>query len=377
VRQASTPAETSYNRSVLQARSKPLFIAILCIIAVAGLIRAHAIVANPVLPLLRTGVNPSQLKADGETVATISLENNRNSRPLVSFFGNNRGAVIEAIEKSDAGWRIRVRAGVLPGPVRLTIEAPGYKSATVQFNAEPDSRDTAQDGTPDFLRLTDDPDREAFRNWFVWLAEAQYFQPPSALPAEIDDCAALIRFAYRAALRLHDSAWANSLGLPELPALNSPAKYHYPFTPLGASLFRIAPGPFVPQDLTTGKFRQFADAQTLWRFNTDLVGRNLSRALPGDLLFFRRAANPQTLRAPPTFHAMIYVGESKIRPDGHRYLLYHTGPAKTATGVDPGEIRRPTTDVLLRFPQPEWRPVASNPAFLGVMRWNILSEAVQ
>ena len=65
---------------------------------------------------------------------------------------------------------------------------------------------------------------------------------------------------------------------------------------------------------------------------------------------------------------MIYLGESKIRPDGHRYLLYHTGP----TGADPGELRRPTVEELMRFPQPEWRPETSNPSFLGVFRWNIL-----
>ena len=32
------------------------------------------------------------------------------------------------------------------------------------------------------------------------LAEAQYFQPPAARPPEINDCAALIRYAYREAL---------------------------------------------------------------------------------------------------------------------------------------------------------------------------------
>lgn len=129
-----------------------------------------------------------------------------------------------------------------------------------------------------------------------------------------------------------------------------------------AALFRVGAGPFRAEDLKDGKFLQFADAQTLRRFNTHLVSRDLSRALPGDLLFFRRQTDP------PTFHGMIYVGESKVRPDGRRYLLYHTGP----TGSDPGEIRRPTVDEMMRFPQPEWRPIAANPAFLGVMRWNIL-----
>jgi uncharacterized protein YfaT (DUF1175 family) len=229
--------------------------------------------------------------------------------------------------------------------------------------ATPDARDFARDfagdGTPDFLRLDDAHDTNAFRSWFVWLAEATYFQAATAHRTEIDDCAALIRYAYREALKAHDSAWANGSGLPEFPDYDSVAKYHYPYTPLRAALFRVRPGPFRETDLKDGTFLQFADAQTLWRLNTHPVGRDLERALPGDLLFFRRGS---------TFHSMIYLGESRIRPDGHRYLLYHTGPA----GKAPGELRRPAVEELMRFPQPEWRPVAANPAFLGVARWNIL-----
>jgi len=223
----------------------------------------------------------------------------------------------------------------------------------------PSFTDSVGDGTPDFLRFDAERDRKAFRDWFVWLAEAQYFLPAAARRPEIDDCAALMRYAYREALRKHDSAWANGAGLPEFPPFDSVAKYSYPHTALGANLFRVKPGPFVTSDLKDGAFLQFADAQTLRRFNTWFITRDVARAQPGDLLFFRRES---------TFHGMIYVGESKVRADGHRYLLYHTGP----TGPDPGELRRPTVEELMRFPQPEWRPEPANGAFLGVYRWNIL-----
>jgi uncharacterized protein YfaT (DUF1175 family) len=318
---------------------------------------------------LQVGVQPDRIAADGYDTTTISIRGLPSERPSISFDGNSRGAVIESLEEdkenNPGNWRLRVRAGVLPGPVNLRIESPGYQAASAQFTTVLDTSDSAGDGTPDFLRLDDVRDQQAFRSWFVWLAEAQYFQPPGSRPAEIDDCAALIRFAYREALRAHDSAWANSAGLPEFPAFDSESKYRYPFTPLGAALFRVGAGPFRADDLHDGKFLQFADAQTLWRFNTHLVSRDLARARPGDLLFFRRQSNPAT------FHGMIYVGESKVKPDGRRYLLYHTGP----TGSDPGEIRRPTVDEMMRFPEPEWRPIAANPAFLGVMRWNILRRA--
>jgi uncharacterized protein YfaT (DUF1175 family) len=65
---------------------------------------------------------------------------------------------------------------------------------------------------------------------------------------------------------------------------------------------------------------------------------------------------------------MIYLGESQVRPDGHRYFLYHTGPDHSSKG----EMRRLTVEELTHFPQSEWRPLASNPSFLGVARWNIL-----
>jgi len=225
-----------------------------------------------------------------------------------------------------------------------------------------ETQDSAEDGTPDFLRLENQHDRQVFRRWFTFLAEAEYYQAASARPAEIIDCAALIRYAYREALHAHDGTWANSAGLPVVPAFDSIGKYQYPYTPLGAALYRVQLGPFSAGDLTNGSFLQFADAKTLWRFNTHFITRDLSRALPGDLLFFRQETDHVT------YHSMIYLGESQMQKDGDRYVLYHTGP----TGSDPGEIRRLTLEELIHFPQTEWRPLATNANFLGVFRWNIL-----
>jgi hypothetical protein len=68
----------------------------------------------------------------------------------------------------------------------------------------------SSDGTPDFLRLDDPADHEAFRRWFTFLAEVQYFIPAAQRPAEIVDCSALVRYAYREVLRAH-----TSLGMAE------------------------------------------------------------------------------------------------------------------------------------------------------------------
>ena len=309
---------------------------------------------------------PANVRADGVSSAQLFIRTAESDPPSVSFVGNSHGARIESIRRTEAGWRVRVRSGIVPGSVALRISAPGHRPAPASMEFEADAQDSAGDGTPDYLRLDSKQDQQAFRRWFVWLAEAQYFQPAAARPAEIDDCAALIRFAYREALKAHDSPWTNALGLPEIPNFDSPEKYQYPVTPLGAALFRVKPGPYGEDDPRDGTFLQFADAQTLWRYNTHFVSRDIARANPGDLLFYRRGVES------PVFHGMIYVGPSAVRPDGKRYLVYHTGPIGEGPKAQAGEVRRLTVEELLRFPEAEWRPEISNPVFLGVYRWNIL-----
>ena len=66
---------------------------------------------------------------------------------------------------------------------------------------------TLPDGTPGFLHLDSASDREAFRGWFTAIAEYQALRPTQDVPAEVNDCAALLRFAYRGALQRHNAAW--------------------------------------------------------------------------------------------------------------------------------------------------------------------------
>lgn len=225
--------------------------------------------------------------------------------------------------------------------------------------------DSFADGTPDFLRLYDQGDQQAFRNWFSFLAEVEYFTPASQRPAEIVDCAALVRYAYREALRRHDANWAASSNLLLVPALPSVAKYNFPHTPLGPALFRVRPGPLHPSDATNGAFAQFADAETLWRYNTFFVTRDITHAQRGDLLFFRRESEHMP------FHSMIFIANSQITNGSQIYVVYHTGP----TGTQGGEMRRLSLEELLHYPNPQWHPRLTNPVFLGVFRWNILKTS--
>ena len=253
---------------------------------------------------------------------------------------------------------------MLPGETKIQLTAPGFTPQQVILRTTLDVSDSVGDGTPDFLRLHDPGDRAAFRRWFTLLAEAQYYRTQSS-GTEIDDCAALLRYAYREALREHDSAWAKAAALPTAPSADDIRQYQYPYTPLGAGLFRVRDGSFAPDDLNDGAFAQFADAKTLWQRNSYFVGRDISRARPGDLLFFRQEGHNLP------FHAMIYLGPSQIEAGHQPLVVYHTGPI----GKSSGEIRRPTLAQLLDFPDPRWRPVPSNPGFLGVYRWNILRGA--
>jgi len=242
--------------------------------------------------------------------------------------------------------------------------------------ARADLQDRFGDGTPDFLRLDAPPDQQAFRRWFTLIAEYQALRPPADVPGEIDDCAALLRYSYRNALRDHDAAWVRENGIVPPSALPSIEKYRYPMTPLGAGLFRVRPGPFRPEDVKDGAFAEFADAKTLKDFNAYFLSRDVRVARPGDILFFRQ------LEQDSPFHSMIFVGRSQwfssggpesasTEAAGDDFLVYDTGPIGKARG----EMRRMRLAELLRYPSPRWRPVPGNSNFLGVYRWNILRGA--
>jgi uncharacterized protein YfaT (DUF1175 family) len=217
--------------------------------------------------------------------------------------------------------------------------------------------DRFNDGTPDFLRLADPADQAAFRQWFVTIAEYQAVRPRTELPSEITDCASLLRYAYREALKRHNEAWFVESGM-QVDALPGEIRaWHYPETPLGASLFRVRPGSFEPADATNGAFAQFADAKTLVEFNAYRVTRDVHRAQPGDLLFYRQFGQSSP------WHSMIVT-----RTGSNAAVVYDTGEDHGKAG----ELRRVSMAELLDHPQIAWRPVASNPNFLGVYRWNIL-----
>lgn len=200
------------------------------------------------------------------------------------------------------------------------------------------------------VRLADESDRAAFRSWFVLLADAQFERPT----ADVADCAALIRHAFREAMRAHTPEWVRRANLPFTPQFadvrSAPRAGAH-----GWPLFQVSDGP-APQ------YAEFADAKTLIALNTRTLGRDTRALRAGDLLYFRQPGQKEP------DHLMVFVGRSQFDADGDDWVVYHTGP----TGTGPGEVRKVRLATLQQHPSARWRPLVSNPRFVGVYRLAVL-----
>jgi uncharacterized protein YfaT (DUF1175 family) len=224
--------------------------------------------------------------------------------------------------------------------------------------------DSDGDGIPDNAELRAFEDRQNFTKWFAAIAEMQFYQTSDEWNTQQRDCAGLVRFAWREALRKHDRLWFQKMGAQYEPVAPDVRAYSLEANPLGEKLFRTDFGAFKDSDITTGKFADFADARTLRNFNCVFVSRDRRRAQRGDLLFFHQ---PWVSKFP--FHVMIFIGEPQR--DGESaadWVVYHTGASPT----DEGTIKKVRLSVLDHHPDKRWRPVESNPNFLGFYRLKIL-----
>ncbi len=254
-------------------------------------------------------------------------------------------------------------------PAARTTATPNAEATRDARRAEAErvvgSIDADDDGIPDRAELRSYGDRENFRRWFTAVAETQFYEPSKQWNAEQRDCAGLVRFAWREALRTHDRPWLRRMG----DAYESVAPDVRAYTlergsPLGERLFRTRPGAFQESDLKDDTFSDFADARTLKEFNAEFVGRDRRRAEPGDLLFFHQ---PWAQRYP--YHVMIFLGEAREANEGAAdWVVYHTGVSAT----DRGTIKKVRLAVLDEHPDRRWRPVETNRNFLGFYRLKIL-----
>lgn len=226
------------------------------------------------------------------------------------------------------------------------------------------SADSDSDGIPDNAELRSFDDRRNFRRWFAAIAEMQFYQLSDEWNAEQRDCAGLIRFAWREALRKHDRPWLQKMGTDYDLVAPDIRAFSLDTNPLGGKLFRTDFGSFQEGDLAAGKFAEFADARTLKNFNCVFVSRDRRRAERGDLLLFHQ---PWVQKFP--YHTMIFVGEPVRDGAGAAdWVVYHTG----ASPSDKGSMKKVRLAVLDQHPDRRWRPIERNPNFLGFYRLKML-----
>ena len=184
-------------------------------------------------------VEPSEvtLRADGREHRAFTVRGTGTSLTGASLLAGDDGGSVKALRLVPAGkddidgW---LTSPVLPSQQEIRLTSPKGASAVsvlVRFTLDP--TDSFADGTPDFLRLHDAGDRQAFRTWFAAIAEAVADLPAERVPAEVNDCSALLRYAYREALRNHDDRWLHDAQWEGAPGA-SIRQYHYPQTPLRA-----------------------------------------------------------------------------------------------------------------------------------------------
>jgi uncharacterized protein YfaT (DUF1175 family) len=224
--------------------------------------------------------------------------------------------------------------------------------------------DSDNDGIPDVLELRTYQDRDAFKRWFTAIAETQFYQLSDQWNAEQRDCAGLVRFAMREALRKHDRIWFQKMGPNYETVAGDIGELDLDHNPLGEKIFRTDFGSFAETDLRNGRFSEFADGRSLKNFNTVFVTRDRHEAQAGDLLIYYQ---PWVQKFP--YHVMILLGPGRISPNGaNDWVVYHTG----SSPIDKGTVKKVQLSVLDHHPDPRWRPVESNKNFLGFYRLKIL-----
>lgn len=224
--------------------------------------------------------------------------------------------------------------------------------------------DSDGDGIPDAAELRSSDDRDNFRRWFTQIAEMQFYKLSEAWNEDQRDCAGLVRFAWREALRSHDRIWYQQMGEGYDPVAPDVKAYSLERSPLGAKLFRADFGSFQESDLANNKFSEFADARTLKNHNATFISRDRAQAERGDLLFFHQ---PWVQKYP--YHVMIFIGDARNNGEGaDDWVVYHTGSSPN----DKGEVKKVRLATLKLHPDRRWRPVVNNPNFLGFYRLKIL-----
>jgi uncharacterized protein len=260
----------------------------------------------------------------------------------ITLTGGQESVVIVAREREELTEKIYFRSTRKPG-IAVFASTDGAKLSLTFYKS---SIDIDGDGFPDSAELETEGDRTAFSEWFVRVAESQFLKKNGSWNANERDCAGLVRYAYREALKIHDDRWQRKSGIVIDKNLPDVERFHYPDVPfLGEKLFKVKKGD--ADDLST--FSSFADARTLLTYNVIFVSKNIVEARKGDLLFFQLESNDSP------WHSMI------VTDAGAKTLVYHTGRGDLVKRIE-----------LSYLSGSAFEPSERNNRFLGVYRFHIL-----
>ena len=212
----------------------------------------------------------------------------------------------------------------------------------INFNFNNDDSDG--DGFPDLVELYSQEDRDSFVNWFTSIGKSQFYNISENWDEIHQDCAGLVTYSYREALKSHDLNWLKNYS--DLNEQRDIERYNYPNIPiLGINCFNSSFG-----------FQPGANASTLLNYNMQYISKNIKDLKKGDVLFYY----DENYEMP--YHSMIYLGEPG-------YVVYHTGPIDDENR---GEVRMVLVEDLLKHPDEKWHPKENNKKYLGGFRWRIL-----
>src|SRR3989440_4943069 len=155
-------------------------------------------------------------------------------------------AGIIVVSTSALAWstvRLR-RAGKIEGAPASESQKAVSKKQKAEFAPSSDRVSKAElvdsdnDGIPDVIELRTYQDRDAFKRWFTAIAETQFYQLSDQWNAEQRDCAGLVRFATREALRKHDRIWFQKMGPNYETVAGAVGDIHLAHNPLGEKIVR-------------------------------------------------------------------------------------------------------------------------------------------
>jgi uncharacterized protein YfaT (DUF1175 family) len=222
-------------------------------------------------------------------------------------------------------------------PRRAVLAAAGWCFGLGALAAAPaKTPEPVPDAVPD--ATLDREQSQHFRDWLTLLIHSQIERGPTPRWTH-RDCAGLVRFAVAESLREHDNAWkrANSFLGTRVPPDVAPAQTQA----LRHAWRRV-----------DGSRNAFVGALELVQENTHFVSKQLTQALPGDLLFYDFGDDQ---------HLMVWMG---------RYIAYHTGRVE----ANDNGLRALRVAQLSGWKDTRWRPATDNPNFSGVYRLAFLAR---